>query len=69
MSAGGKLRGAGSAPIAGGRLIITDLDAHRHTFLREEHHDRATGFRRMDGQGWLEAAGLRAVTVEDAGED
>ncbi len=60
---------AGSAPVAGGRLIITDLDAHRPTFLREEHHDRWMGFRRMDVQGWLEAAGLRAVTVEDAGED
>ena len=63
------MHSAGSAPIAGGRLIITDLDTHRHTFLREEHYDRWMGFRRMDVQGWLEAAGLRAVTVEDAGED
>ena len=24
----------------GGRLVLTDLDAHQHEFLRTEHHDR-----------------------------
>ncbi len=50
----------------GGRLVITDLDAHDFTFLLEEHHDHWPGFRRADVQAWFEAAGLDAVTVEDA---
>jgi len=53
----------------GGRLILTDVDAHTHTFLRYEHHDRWMGFDRADVQGWFEAAGLGNVSVTDAGED
>lgn len=53
----------------GGRLIVTDLDAHAFAFLREEHHDRWLGFDRADIQRWFEAAGLRNVTVTDAGDD
>lgn len=30
----------------GGRLVITDLEPHDFTFLREEHHDRWMGFAR-----------------------
>jgi ubiquinone/menaquinone biosynthesis C-methylase UbiE len=53
----------------GGRLVLTDLDAHSHAFLREEHHDRWLGFDRADIRRWFEAAGLRNVSVVDAGED
>jgi ubiquinone/menaquinone biosynthesis C-methylase UbiE len=52
----------------GGRVVITDLDEHHHDFLRREHHDRWMGFRRADVHAWLEQAGLRDVTVEDAAE-
>lgn len=50
----------------GGRLVITDLDTHTNTWLREEHHDRWLGFAREDVQRWFEAAGLRQVRVEQA---
>lgn len=53
----------------GGRLVVTDLDAHGSTFLREEHHDRWMGFARADVAAWLRAAGLREVAVEGAGEE
>lgn len=53
----------------GGRLILTDLDAHEHRWLLEEHHDRWLGFQRPDVERWFKAAGLHAVTVEYAGED
>jgi ubiquinone/menaquinone biosynthesis C-methylase UbiE len=52
----------------GGRLVITDLDEHDHEFLRTEQHDRWLGFRRDEVAGWLAAAGLERVRVEDTGE-
>ena len=52
----------------GGRLVITDLDAHEFDFLREEHHDRWMGFERRDVETWLRDAGLHDVSVEDVGE-
>jgi ubiquinone/menaquinone biosynthesis C-methylase UbiE len=52
----------------GGRLILTDVDAHTHTFLLTEHHDRWPGFDRAEVRRWFEAAGLRNVSVSDAGE-
>ncbi len=51
----------------GGRLVITDLDEHNFTFLRDEHHDRWMGFRRGDVRRWFEEAGLKNVTVDCAG--
>jgi ubiquinone/menaquinone biosynthesis C-methylase UbiE len=53
----------------GGRLVITDLDAHGHEFLRVEQFDRWMGFAREDVRRWFEAAGLHDVSVEGAGED
>jgi ubiquinone/menaquinone biosynthesis C-methylase UbiE len=53
----------------GGRLVITDLDAHDFDFLRVEHHDRWMGFQREDVRGWLEAAGLTDVAVDCVGAD
>lgn len=52
----------------GGRLVITDLDSHKHQFLLTEHHDRWPGFARSDVAQWLAAAGLARATVDCAGE-
>lgn len=53
----------------GGRLVITDLDAHNFEFLRREHYDRWMGFQREAVRHWLEAAGLQGVQVDCVGED
>ncbi len=52
----------------GGRLVITDLDAHRFAFLTEERHDRWLGFEHAELKGWLLDAGLANVEVHDTGE-
>jgi len=52
----------------GGRLVITDLDAHAERFLLDEHHDRWPGFRRGDVAAWFAAAGLDAPSVASSGE-
>lgn len=52
----------------GGRLVLTDLDAHAHRFLLAEHHDRWPGFRREDVSAWLATAGLVSVRVDCCGE-
>ncbi len=49
-----------------GRLVIADLDAHAHAWLREEHHDRWMGFAREEVRAWLEAAGLVNILIEDS---
>jgi ubiquinone/menaquinone biosynthesis C-methylase UbiE len=53
----------------GGRLVITDLDAHDFEFLRVEHHDRWMGFDRDTVGGWLRDAGLDDVVVDCVGEN
>lgn len=50
----------------GGRLAVTDLDAHDLEFLRTEHHDRWMGFARDDVARWLADAGLADARVESA---
>ena len=52
----------------GGRLVITDMDAHGHAWVIEEFHDRWLGFARNEMQSWMKAAGLRRVSVRDVGE-
>ncbi|WP_078552327.1 class I SAM-dependent methyltransferase [Bacillus alkalicellulosilyticus] len=52
----------------GGKVIITDLDKHDYTFLKEEHHDRWLGFERQDIKDWYEAASLENVTIACLGE-
>ncbi|HLE47782.1 MAG TPA: class I SAM-dependent methyltransferase [Candidatus Thermoplasmatota archaeon] len=47
----------------GGRMAITDLDAHKYEWLRDEHHDRWMGFDRKDVEKWLKEAGLTEVRV------
>jgi arsenite methyltransferase len=49
----------------GGRLVLTDLDAHQHEFLRTEQHDRWLGFERSDVLAWLAAAGFEDAAVRD----
>lgn len=53
----------------GGVLVITDLDEHGFTFLREEHHDRWLGFKREDVRRWLTQAGLKHVRVDSIEEN
>ena len=53
----------------GGRLVITDLDAHDFEFLRVEHHDRWMGFERSDVQRWFVDAGLEGVSVDCVGQN
>lgn len=53
----------------GGKLIITDLDEHNFTFLKEEHHDRWMGFKREDLKRWFLDAGLKDVSIGDVGEN
>ena len=50
----------------GGKLVITDLDRHKHEFLRVEHHDQWMGFSREQVAEWLTAAGLTEVSVSCA---
>jgi ubiquinone/menaquinone biosynthesis C-methylase UbiE len=52
----------------GGRLVITDADAHTHEWLRTEQHDRWLGFDRGDIDRWFRDAGLDDVTVGDTQE-
>ena len=52
----------------GGRLVITDLDEHDHTWLREEHFDVWMGFPRQMLWEWLKNAGLVDVRVEDTNQ-
>lgn len=52
----------------GGRLVITDLDEHPYTWLREAHHDIWLGFDREQVRAWFETAGLIDVWVESTGE-
>jgi arsenite methyltransferase len=49
----------------GGRLVITDMDAHPYAWLKEEMADVWQGFERVQMQAWFEEAGLVNVIVED----
>ncbi len=53
----------------GGKLIITDLDEHKFTFLQTEQHDHWLGFNRDDIKGWFVGAGLREVMVDCVGQN
>jgi ubiquinone/menaquinone biosynthesis C-methylase UbiE len=52
----------------GGKLVITDLDAHDFAFLKHEHHDRWLGFKREDITEWFLEAGFGNVDVQCVGE-
>lgn len=50
----------------GGKLVITDLDTHEETWMRQAMSDRWLGFAREDMQTWYETAGLSAVDIDCA---
>jgi len=52
----------------GGRLVITDLDAHDHAWMREGMADEWLGFRRDQVKTWLRDADLVNVIVDCAGQ-
>lgn len=51
----------------GGRVALTDLDAHEHSWMAEEMADLWLGFDRADVREWLTGAGLVDVEVECTG--
>ena len=52
----------------GGRLVITDLDAHEHEWLRTEMADVWLGFERGQIRKWFEEAGLVNLVVDCTGQ-
>ncbi len=52
----------------GGRLVITDMDAHRHEWMKAEMADVWLGFERHQMRAWFEEAGLVNVIVDCSGE-
>ncbi len=52
----------------GGRLVITDMDAHTHEWLKTEMADLWMGFERDHLRAWFEQAGLVNVIVDCTGE-
>lgn len=52
----------------GGKLVITDMDEHTFTFLREEQHDEWMGFKREDIKRWFKEAALKEVVIDSVGE-
>jgi arsenite methyltransferase len=51
-----------------GRLVITDMDAHPHEWLKTEMADLWLGFKREQVRQWFDEAGLVNVLVDDTGE-
>jgi arsenite methyltransferase len=49
----------------GGRLVITDMDAHPYAWLKEQMADVWQGFERSQMRAWFEEAGLVNVIVSD----
>ncbi len=52
----------------GGRLVVTDLDAHDQKWMRSEMADRWLGFRRDDVCAWYAAADLTDIIVRCAND-
>ena len=52
----------------GGRLVITDMDAHTHEWLRAEMADVWLGFERTQIREWFELAGLVNIIVDCTGQ-
>lgn len=50
----------------GGKLVVTDLDAHDQAWMREEMADRWLGFSRAGIRRWFEAVGLTAIDIDCA---
>jgi ubiquinone/menaquinone biosynthesis C-methylase UbiE len=52
----------------GGRLVITDMDAHPYVWLKDEMADVWQGFARDDLRAWFKAAGLVNAIVDGSGQ-
>jgi arsenite methyltransferase len=52
----------------GGRLVITDMDAHPYAWLKAEMTDVWQGFERGQVRAWLQEAGLVNLIVDSSGE-
>ena len=53
----------------GGRLIISDLDLHNHTWLQEEMADEWPGFERSQIMEWFRQAGLVNTYIDCSGSN
>ena len=53
----------------GGRLIISDLDSHNHTWMREEMADEWLGFERSQILEWFQQAGLVNIYIDCSGSN
>lgn len=53
----------------GGRLVITDLDLHDHTWLKTEMADLWMGFDRAKVRAWFEQAGLVNTVIDCTGQN
>jgi ubiquinone/menaquinone biosynthesis C-methylase UbiE len=53
----------------GGRLVITDLDAHTNTWMKDEMADVWLGLERTQVSEWFRQAGLVNVIIENTGTD
>ncbi len=52
----------------GGRLVITDADAHNYTWMKEEMADVWLGFERDQIRAWFQEAGLVNVIIDCTGQ-
>lgn len=48
---------------SGGKMILTDLDAHEFEYLKTEHHDMWLGFEHSEIEKWLLETGFKNVNV------
>jgi ubiquinone/menaquinone biosynthesis C-methylase UbiE len=48
---------------SGGRMILTDLEAHDFEYLKTEHHDLWLGFGHQEIESWMADAGFRNIDV------
>jgi excisionase family DNA binding protein len=53
----------------GGKVMVTDIAEHEHTWLRQEKSDLWLGFNREDLSEWLKEAGFDHILVKEAGCD
>jgi ubiquinone/menaquinone biosynthesis C-methylase UbiE len=52
----------------GGRLVITDMDSHPYTWLKDEMADVWQGFERSQLRAWFEQVDLVNVIVDNTGQ-
>jgi excisionase family DNA binding protein len=54
---------------SGGKVMVTDISEHGHTWLRQEKSDLWLGFNQEDLNEWLKEAGFENIVVKEAGCD